>query len=196
MLFRKKADERIKVEVSPELISDVGLYIDRTLEKAPEIVYYKKLSSERYFLSESEDAFEGYDKGGPQAYAPPPVPETLADRIKNLDEPFMPTLFHLIDEKEMKDSEVYKRANIDRRLFSKMRKNRAYVPSFRTALALAVSLELDLEQTTNLLMKAGYSMSRSKKFDVIVEFFISHGKYNIFEINEVLYYYNQALLGG
>ena len=123
------------------------------------------------------------------------VSKGLDDLIDDLDEPFNTTLLKLIDAKGKTDSEVYKRANIDRKLFSKIRTGKGYMPSKRTILALAVSLELTLEEPDDLLERAGYALSHSQKFDVIVEFFIVNGKYDIFEINEVLFKYDQPLLG-
>lgn len=174
--------------VSQTLLGDVKSYIDE---------HYVELHrvSRRELLDVEKSALYQADAPMPMAAPMRETRKGLDELIEHLDEPFSDTLLKLIDAKGKTDVEVYKKANIDRKLFSKIRTGKGYTPKKPTILALAIALELSLAETDDLLERAGYALSHASKFDVIVEYFIVNGKYDIFEINEVLFAYDQPLLG-
>ena len=130
------------------------------------------------------------------AMAPAPMDsDDWRQLLKDLDAGFSETLLKLIDRSGKKDSEIYKKANVDRKLFSKIRNNMDYKPSKTTALAFAFALELDVDETKDFIGRAGFALSHSSKFDVIVEYFLVNRNYNVFELNEVLFAFDQPLIG-
>ena len=174
--------DKSSFQIGKALLGDVDSYIDQHYVDAHVVGRRKLLDVEKTALY--------------QVAAPMTIPALgLDDLIEHLDEPFSDTLLKLIDRKGKTDVEVYKRANMDRKLFSKIRTGKGYTPKKPTILALAIALELTLPETDDLLERAGYALSHASKFDVIVEYFIVNRKYDIFEINEVLFAYDQPLLG-
>lgn len=125
----------------------------------------------------------------------PAKEKSLREYMNQMDRGFREMLFDLIDKSGMSDVECYKKANVDKRTFSKIKSNKNYKPSKQTAVAFAISLKLDLEQTQELLETAGFTLSRSQVFDKIIRYFIQNENYDIFQINEALFEFDQVLLG-
>ena len=140
----------------------------------------------------AQQVFGAAPAAGP--YRPASMSE-IERALQEADESFSEMLLRKIDEAGMKDSECYKRANIDRRFFSKIRSDRYYRPRKNVVLAFAVALKLSMEETEEMLRKAGYALSHSYKSDVIVEFFLKRGIYDIWTINDALLAFDQQMLG-
>lgn len=180
--------------LSEKLFKSVNSYIDENYirskkldEYGTESMYGSRLETRRIREQECADMSVGA--------AIPMDSDDWGQLINDLDAGFSETLLQLIDRTGKKDSEIYKKANVDRKLFSKIRNNMDYRPSKTTALAFAFALELDVEETKDFISRAGFALSHSSKFDVIVEYFLVNGNYNVFELNEVLFAFDQPLIG-
>ena len=180
VIFDRKA-----YQISGKLFADIAEYIDDHYVDAHTDSRRERMRRmgvvESRMLTAYEDA--------------PMATSGLDEALAHLDAGFSETLLKLIDRSGKKDAEVYKKANVDRKLFSKIRNNPDYKPSKPTAVAFAIALELSLPETRDLIARAGYALSPSSKFDVIIEYFIMQRDYDIFKINEVLFAFDQSLLG-
>ena len=177
--------------LSEKLFKSVTKYIDDHY-----VDEHQGAFSNRLQRIQQEKAFGFSEPAFKPAMPSAEVKQTKAiDFATGLAETFSQSLLRLIDEKGMTDVDVYKRANMDRRLFSKIRSDVHYKPSKATALALSVALQLTIGETKDLIEKAGFALSHSSMFDVIVEYFIQSGNHNIFEINETLFAFDQPTMG-
>jgi O-acetyl-ADP-ribose deacetylase (regulator of RNase III) len=197
--------DRKAITLSERLFHDINHYIDTYYEDSDSF-----LTRDRYNRKQSEfiQIFEDdpilseeiqeilEDNIIPSNFnMAAPSLRSLEDIISHVEETFSEQVLRLIEEKGRSEVEVYKKANIDRKLFSKIRSSKEYQPKKCTALALAIALELSLDETKDLLMKAGYSLSACSRTDLIISYFIEKEIYDMYLINETLFTYNQSLLG-
>ena len=198
VIFDRKA-----YQISGKLYADIAEYIDDNYVDEHSDNYSERLRRLNALpdmepvcgASVCEEADEMAEPIMAMPMAAPKKMKSLDEALGQIDESFSEMLLRKIDEKGMTDAECYKKANIDRKLFSKIRSDKLYKPSKPTVIAFAIALELSLEETKNMLMKAGFALSHSNKFDIIIEYFIENENYNVFEINEALFAFDQSLLG-
>lgn len=192
--------DKTAYSISEKLFADVTSFIDDIYSewKAP---MYDAMREERCFAEFNAVRRSSAKRSVPSALGRESAKgsnkvKSLDDMLSDMDKGFAETLFHYIDEKGISDVECYKRANVDKKTFSKIKCNKNYKPSKVTALSFAIALRLDLNETAHLLNTVGFSLSRSSKFDVIIEYFITTGNYkDIFDVNETLYQFDQTMLG-
>ena len=186
-------------EISLDLFNDVQSFIDENY------VVEKRIATRAYACKwnrEPEIDFERHldeecfaEKRSYESVCEVACSESLDEILDDVAETFQQKLFNLIREKNRDDVDVYKKANLDRKHFSKIRSDIHYSPKKKTALALAIALQLNLDETNDLLSRAGLALSPSDRGDLIVTYFITHSKYDIWEINTVLFKYGQTGLG-
>ena len=186
--------DRTSFKLSEKLFRSVASYIDEHYVDAWEKATYGVAGENRRRRFQYRQEMERCESRAMPMAAD--MAMSLEDMVWQVDAGFTETLLKLIDKSGRKDSEIYKRANISKQHFSKIRNNPDYKPTKATAIALALALELDLEGTKDLIGRAGYALTNSSKFDLIIQFFIQQKNYNIIEINIALYEFDQALLGG
>lgn len=192
--------DRTSFMLSEKLFQSVASYIDEHYVDECEVAAYGVSENVRSYRRRRRDmeiceSSAAFDELLPCAPIGASKSLSLEDMLKQTDAGFAETLLNLIDKTGKKDSEIYNRANVSRQHFSKIRNNPNYRPTKPTAIAFAIALELDLEQTKDLIGRAGYALTNSSKFDVIIRFFIESGNYNMMDINTALFEFDQNLLG-
>lgn len=220
MLISLVVFDRKAFELSGNLFQGVDTFIDENYVREKKAKEYSRryersergdsnrrfrdVPEEEIYRYQEEEKLQTYKyqvekQSEPLADMNTPMPSmvggNLDDLMNHVGETFQQRLLRFIDERDLSDTSVYKKANIDRKLFSKIRCNEDYKPKKKTAVALAIALELDIDDMKDLLARAEIALSPSNKFDLIIEYFISHKEYNVYKINLALFQHNQPILG-
>ena len=176
--------DKASYQISEQLFNDIAQYIDdRYADSRIDRFRRMRAPMPSYASKQSIDTLTMHED------------KELDAMLLQIDESFSQMLLRLIDARGMTDAQCYKKANIDRKLFSKIRNDVHYKPSKTTVISFSIALELGLDETKEFLMKAGFALSHSYQFDIIIEYFIKHGIYDVFQINEALFAFDQPLLG-
>lgn len=187
-------EDREEMEVYLALLDRSAVELGEKLEKGLEHYVHTYCQPESRGRRQTETVIQAFQVLSLEHAMASEASRSLEDDVNHLAESFSQQLFRLIDQKHYGDVEVYKRANMDRKLFSKIRSNRGYQPKKKTVLALAVALHLTVEETQKFLESAGYALSSSRETDVIVRYFLEKGQYDIYTINAALFRYGQPEL--
>ncbi len=171
--------DKAAYQISEELFDDVAEYIDDNYVDENE---ERRLCNRPLCFKEKLEC-------------PKKLDVSLIDMLANIDDNFAVTLLKLIDLKGITDVECYKKANVSKQTWYKIMNEKDYKPSKNTVISFAIALELSLEETKHLLSTVGFTLSKSSKFDIIIEYFLLNEEYNIFTINETLFKFDQVCLG-
>jgi O-acetyl-ADP-ribose deacetylase (regulator of RNase III) len=178
--------DKTAFQISQKLFNDVAEYIDENYVNERENAFlYRYFESKECLICEDLEETCAFPKQEP----------SLLDMLSNIDDTFAVTLLKLIDLRGISDVECYKKANVSKQTWYKIMNEKDYKPSKNTVLSFAIALELSLEETKRLLSTVGFTLSKSSKFDIIIEYFLLRGEYNIFTINETLFKFDQNCLG-
>ena len=195
---------KYKANIPDDILEGLDRYLEENL---PEVIMADKIELSAAPVYQAPPS-ASYQQSMPDYSAGQAMEESVAcsipaagsspldDLLDDIDDTFQESLLKIIDEKGLKDTAVYKKADIDRRHFSKIRSHADYRPRKQTALALALALELNLDETIDLIGRAGYALSNSSRADLIVRYCIEHGIYKLVDVNALLFQYDQPLLGG
>jgi hypothetical protein len=194
--------DKTAFQISEKLFADVKAYIDDNYAAARSDARFLRRRREAIFQSQRLDEFpteyenlELCNELSDYSTSAPSFELSLADMLSDMDDNFTVTLLKLIDLKGISDVECYKRANVSKQTWYKIMNEKDYRPSKTTVISFAIALQLTLEETKSLLATVGFTLSKSSKFDIIIEYFLRRGEYNVFTINETLFQFDQVCLG-